>query len=98
MAESIMIMARNEFDVSSAQVLALLAKSNCSSYDCEFIALAQYLNFPLVTQDKKILREFSPITISIADFIENLRPSADTNQSKRNHGLTKGSSIAFFLK
>jgi predicted nucleic acid-binding protein len=69
MAES--IMARNEFDVSSAQVLALVANSNCSSYDCEFIALAQYLNIPLVTQDKKVLREFSPIAISIADFIEN---------------------------
>jgi predicted nucleic acid-binding protein len=65
------IMARNEFDVSSAQVLALVANSNCSSYDCEFIALAQYLNIPLVTQDKKVLREFSPIAISIADFIEN---------------------------
>ena len=46
-AESIMV--NNEFDVSSAQVLALVAKSNCSSYDCEFIALAQHFNIPLVT-------------------------------------------------
>jgi predicted nucleic acid-binding protein len=63
-------MVNNEFDISSAQVLALVAKSNCSSYDCEFIALAQHLNISLVTQDKKILREFSSISISVADFIE----------------------------
>jgi predicted nucleic acid-binding protein len=66
-AESIMV--NNEFDVSSAQVLAQVAKSNCSSYDCEFIALAQHLNIPLVTQDKKVLREFSSISISVADFV-----------------------------
>ena len=63
-------MADNEFDVSSAQVLALVDKSNCSSYDCEFIALAQYLNIPLVTQDKKVLREFPSISNSVADFID----------------------------
>ncbi len=63
-------MANNEFDVSSAQVLSLVAKSNCSSYDCEFVALAQHLNISLVTQDKKVLREFSSISISVSDFIK----------------------------
>ena len=63
------MMAWNEFDVSSAQVLALFEKSNCSSYDCEFIALAQYLNVQFVTQNKKILQEFPSITIPVVDFI-----------------------------
>ncbi len=63
------IMAQNEFDVSSAQVLALVEKSNCSSYDCEFIALAQHLNIKLVTQDKKVLREFPSVAIPVVDFI-----------------------------
>ena len=63
------MMARNEFDVSSAQVLALIEKSNCSSYDCEFIALAQHLDIQLVTQDKKVLREFPSIAIPVEDFI-----------------------------
>ena len=63
------MMAGNEFDISSAQVLALVAKNNCSSYDCEFVALAQYLNIQLITQDKKVLREFSSVAISIVDFI-----------------------------
>lgn len=63
------IMARNEFDVSSAQVLALIEKSDCSSYDCEFVALAQHLNIQLVTQDKKVLREFPSIAIPVVDYI-----------------------------
>ena len=63
-------MSHNEFDVSSAQVLALVEKSNCSSYDCEFVALAQHLNIKLVTQDKKVLREFPSVAITVVNFIE----------------------------
>ncbi len=68
-AESILI--QNEFEVSSSQVLALINESTCSSYDCEFVALAHYLNTPLVTQDKKILKEFPSTAISIADFLSS---------------------------
>ena len=64
------LMRDNEFDISSAQVLTLVNQSRCSSYDCEFIALAQYLNIQLVTQDKKLLKEFPSIAISIANFID----------------------------
>ncbi|VAW69401.1 InterPro IPR002716 [hydrothermal vent metagenome] len=66
-AESMII--QNEYEVSSSQVLALVEKNSCSSYDCEFVALAQYLDTKLVTQDKKILREFPSAAISIADFL-----------------------------
>ncbi len=66
-AESIMI--HNEFDISSSQVLALVDKSSCSSYDCEFIALAHHLNAPLITQDKKLLREFPSTAVSVASFL-----------------------------
>jgi len=63
------IMAQNEFDVTSSQVLTLVYESSCSSYDCEFVALAKHLNTQLVTQDKKLLREFSSTAISIKDFL-----------------------------
>jgi len=66
-AESIMI--HNEFDISSSQVLTLVDKSSCSSYDCEFIALAHHLNAPLITQDKKLLREFPSTAASVASFL-----------------------------
>ena len=63
------IMNNNEFNVSSSQVLSLVEKSSCSSYDCEFVSLAQHLNTQLITQDKKILREFPSCAISISDFL-----------------------------
>jgi predicted nucleic acid-binding protein len=66
-AESLMV--QNEFDIASSHVLTLVGNSNCSSYDCEFVALANYLNTQLVTQDKKILREFPSTAISISDFL-----------------------------
>jgi len=54
-----------EFEIPSAHVMQLVSSSNCSACDCEFIALAQYLDVPLVTEDKKILREFPDIAKSL---------------------------------
>lgn len=65
------IFAHNEFDVSSSQVLALVNNNHCSSYDCEFVALAHYLNTTLITQDQKILNEFPSTAISIFDFLSH---------------------------
>lgn len=47
-----------EFEVDSRAVLELVSDSDCSAYDCEFIALAIRLNTKLVTADKKLLRAF----------------------------------------
>lgn len=47
-----------EFEVDSRAVLELVRDSDCSAYDCEFIALAIKLNTRLVTADKKLLRAF----------------------------------------
>lgn len=66
-----LILSQNEFDISSSQVLALINENNCSSYDCEFIALAHHLNVSLVTQDKNILKEFSSTAITIDDFLSS---------------------------
>ena len=63
------VVAHNEFMVSSAEVLTLIDQSSCSAYDCEFIALAHTLETQLVTQDKKVLREFPKTAMSISDFL-----------------------------
>jgi len=47
-----------EFHVNSIQVYDLADKSNCSSYDCEFISLAEELDIKLINMDKQILRSF----------------------------------------
>ena len=52
------ILSAHEQSVSSEQVLALASSSRCSAYDCEFVAAAQQLGVPLVTEDQKILSAF----------------------------------------
>lgn len=55
-----------EFAVDSISVLELVRDSNCSAYDCEFIALAKRLNTKLVTMDSKVLRAFPKYAVSLA--------------------------------
>ena len=52
-----------EFPVDSAQVLMLASVSGCTSYDCEFVALARDLGVPLVTNDKEILNAFPTVAV-----------------------------------
>ena len=63
------LMVDHEFSVTSVQVLTLTDSSQCSAYDCEFVALAKQLSVKLVTEDKKILREFPEVTVSLDDFL-----------------------------
>lgn len=62
------LLSDNEFEVPSAHIMQLLSASKCSAYDCEFVALARYLEVPLVTVDKQILREFPGIARSVDAF------------------------------
>ena len=57
-AEAESLLAGAEFEVDSRVVLELVRDSDCSAYDCEFIALAIKLDAKLVTEDKKLLRAF----------------------------------------
>ena len=54
-----------EFEVDSSAVLELVKGSDCSAYDCEFIALAIKLRTKLVTMDKKLLRAFPARTVAL---------------------------------
>lgn len=55
-----------EFDLESLAVLDLVRDSDCSAYDCEFIALAMKLDTKLVTMDKKLLRAFPKRAIALS--------------------------------
>ena len=57
-----------EYSVSSEQVLELVMDSDCTAYDCEYVALAQDLGVPLVTTDKQILRAFPKTAVSLEKF------------------------------
>ena len=55
-----------EFEVESLTVLELVRDSDCSAYDCEFIALAMKLDTKLITMDKKLLRAFPKRAIALS--------------------------------
>jgi predicted nucleic acid-binding protein len=55
------LMMEHERHVSSSLVLELVATSKCTSYDCEYVALAKEMNLTLVTFDKEIVGEFPGI-------------------------------------
>ena len=65
-SEAESLLAGAEFEVASSSVLELVRDSDCSAYDCEFIALAVKLNTKLVTVDKKLLREFPTRAVVLA--------------------------------
>ena len=67
---AIMTMAGSEISVPPWRVLELTFASNCSAYDCEFIALAKELGVKLVTLDKQILAQFPETAIAPAEFIK----------------------------
>jgi predicted nucleic acid-binding protein len=59
-----------QFSVPPDRILQLVAASSCSAYDCEFVALAQYLRTTLVTSDREVLRAFPQIAVSPERFLE----------------------------
>lgn len=52
------LLAGAEYEVDSRLVLELVRDSDCSAYDCEFVALAISLGVELVTLDGKLLKAF----------------------------------------
>ena len=55
-----------EYELDSRGVLELVRDSECSAYDCEFVALAMKLGAKLVTMDGKVLRSFPGIAVALS--------------------------------
>jgi len=60
------LLAGNEYEVESQRVLELVRDSDCSAYDCEFVALAIRLSVKLVTMDTRLLRAFPKYAHALA--------------------------------
>jgi predicted nucleic acid-binding protein len=59
------LMAGAEYTLTSDTILPLVRDSDCSAYDCEFVALAIHLNTRLVTMDTALLKAFPGRTVSL---------------------------------
>jgi predicted nucleic acid-binding protein len=69
MAEAHSLMIDHERPVSSSLVLELVELSKCTSYDCEYVALAEEMSLRLVTFDKEVVREFPEIAVFPESFV-----------------------------
>lgn len=65
------LLAGREHIPDSGHILRLVERSGCSAYDCEFVALALDLRVPLLTSDKRILRDFPETAVSPEAYIQN---------------------------
>lgn len=65
-AEAEALLAGNEHEVDSRRVCELVRDSDCSAYDCEFVALAARLGVKVVTMDMKMLKAFPKHTKALA--------------------------------
>lgn len=55
--------------VRSEAVLALADRSGCSAYDCEYVALADELDVPLVTYDRGVRAAFPDLAVAPTEFV-----------------------------
>jgi predicted nucleic acid-binding protein len=55
--------------VHSETVLHLAHTSGCSTYDCEYVALAHALDVSLVTYDRTVLAAFADTALAPTDFV-----------------------------
>lgn len=74
MDEAISLMVGQEYEVVSSQVLSLVAKSTCSAYDCEFVALARDLGVSLVTVDQQVLDQFPQVAVPLEKYLVSRKP------------------------
>ena len=70
MRDALLTLENRQVAPSSEKVFELVSKSDCTAYDCEFIALAQQLNILLVTSDKQLLQRFPGSAIALKEFIK----------------------------
>ncbi|MBN1425492.1 type II toxin-antitoxin system VapC family toxin [Candidatus Fermentibacteria bacterium] len=68
MDEAQALMVGQEYEAVSSDVLRLAARSGCTAYDCEFVALAHGLGVALVTVDREVLREFPEIAVGLEEY------------------------------
>ena len=74
--------------VSSGTVLRLAASSRLSAYDCEFVALAESLAVPLVTEDRAVLKAFPDVALTMEDFLASFPATPSAAHQKRTRYRT----------
>jgi predicted nucleic acid-binding protein len=57
-----------EYSVDSRDVLKLVERTGHSSYDCEYVALAESEGLELISRDRNLTRVFPSVAVNLEDF------------------------------
>lgn len=68
MKDAMLTLENRQVMPSSEKIFELVSKSDCTAYDCEFVALAHQLDIALVTADKQLRKQFPNSTMSLEEF------------------------------
>ena len=90
MAAAESALAGCEHLVGSEAVLAIAADTRLSAYDCEFVALAQALAVPLVTEDRAVLKAFPELALTMEDFLASFPSEPPAAHEGRTRYRTGG--------
>ena len=71
MAAAEAALAGREHFVPSDRVFAVTAASRLSAYDAEFVALAEILGAPLVTEDRAVLGAYAHCAVNLERAVES---------------------------
>lgn len=63
------VMRQCTYTTKAADVLKLVERTRHSSYDCEYVALAEAEGVALVTGDRKVARLFPTVAVLLEDFV-----------------------------
>jgi predicted nucleic acid-binding protein len=84
-------LAGYEHQLASRRVLELAASSSLSTYDCEFVVLAEALGVPLVTEDRAVLKAFPESALTMERFLAGF-PASATRITPQAHEYSRRSS------
>jgi predicted nucleic acid-binding protein len=70
-------LANPTYEVDTRDVLRLVDSTGHSAYDCEYVALAQTLDVPLVTGDRRLPDLFPETAVLLEDFAEEKDDSSN---------------------
>ena len=82
-------MAGREHLVSSEAVLELAARTGLSAYDCEFVALAQALVVPLVTEDGAVRKAFPDLAISMEAYLVDAAAPPAAHSPRAHYAVSR---------
>ena len=68
MEDALQTLEKRQIMPANEKILELIAESDCTAYDCEFITLAKQLGIQVVTADKQLVRQFPDWAISLEEF------------------------------